>query len=62
MASSETKKQIPLRLSDNLYREIAAWADEDFRSVNGQIEFLLSECVKKRKKQKVPLADGGVQS
>lgn len=44
------KKQIPLRLSTKLYNEIAAWAEDDFRSVNGQIEFLLTECVKKRKK------------
>ena len=43
------KKQIPLRLSGKLYAEIAAWAEDDFRSVNGQIEYLLSECVKKRK-------------
>ena len=44
------KKQIPLRLSPKLYSEIAAWAEDDFRSVNGQIEYLLSECVRKRKK------------
>ncbi|HHT68861.1 MAG TPA: PTS ascorbate transporter subunit IIC [Firmicutes bacterium] len=44
------KKQVPLRLSLKLYEEIAAWAEEDFRSVNGQIEFLLTECVRQRKK------------
>jgi len=43
------KKQIPLRLSAKLYAELAAWAEDDFRSVNGQIEYLLTECVKKRK-------------
>jgi hypothetical protein len=43
------KKQIPLRLSSRLYAEIAAWAEDEFRSVNGQIEYLLTECVKKRK-------------
>ena len=42
------KKQIPLRLSPQLYEALAAWAEEDFRSVNGQIEYLLTECVKKR--------------
>ncbi|MEG0227195.1 MAG: PTS ascorbate transporter subunit IIC [Lachnospiraceae bacterium] len=45
-----TKKQIPLRLSKTLYDGIAAWAEDDFRSVNGQIEYLLSECVRQRKK------------
>ena len=44
------KKQIPLRLSPKLYEAIAAWAEDDFRSVNGQIEYLLSECVRQRKK------------
>ncbi|MBO7631848.1 MAG: PTS ascorbate transporter subunit IIC [Lachnospiraceae bacterium] len=44
------KKQVPLRLSETLYNAIAAWAEDDFRSVNGQIEYLLSECVKQRKK------------
>ena len=44
------KKQVPLRLSAKLYAELAAWAEEDFRSVNGQIEYLLTECVKQRKK------------
>ena len=44
------KKQIPLRLSENLFNEISAWAEDDFRSVNGQIEYLLTECVRQRKK------------
>ena len=47
---ADPKKQIPLRLSAKLYAAIAAWAEDDFRSVNGQIEYLLTECVKQRKK------------
>jgi hypothetical protein len=46
----DKKKQIPLRLSDRLYRELAAWAEDEFRSVNGQIEYLLSEALRRRKK------------
>ena len=46
----DNKKQIPLRLSPKLYNAIVAWAEADFRSVNGQIEYLLSECVRQRKK------------
>ena len=42
------KKQIPLRLSVKLYNAIAAWAEDDFRSVNGQIEYLLSEDMRER--------------
>ena len=44
------KKQVPLRLSPALYNAIAAWAEDDFRSINGQIEYLLTECVRQRKK------------
>ena len=44
------KKQVPLRLNAKLYEALAAWAEDDFRSVNGQIEYLLTECVKQRKK------------
>ncbi len=47
----KAKKQILLRLSPSLWNDIAAWAEEDFRSINSQIEYLLSECVKKHKKQ-----------
>lgn len=46
-----SKKQIPLRLSALLYAELMQWAEDDFRSVNGQIEYLLTECVKHRKKK-----------
>ena len=41
---AEPKKQIPLRLNAKLYDALAAWAEDDFRSVNGQIEYLLTEC------------------
>lgn len=46
------KKQLLLRLSPSLWKELAAWAEDDFRSINGQIEYLLTECVKQRKKSK----------
>jgi len=44
------KKQVPLRLSASLWKELVAWAEDDFRSLNGQIEYLLNEAVNKRKK------------
>lgn len=49
-SDKNTKKQVPLRLSSSLYAELMKWAEDDFRSVNGQIEYLLTECVKYRKK------------
>ena len=52
MAKSEDKKkQVPLRISDALFAELSAWAKDDFRSVNGQMEYLLTECVKWRKRK-----------
>ena len=48
----KAKKQIILRITPSLWEEIAQWADEDFRSINSQIEFLLTEAVKKRKNKR----------
>ena len=47
----QEKKQVPLRLSKKLFDELMAWAEDDFRSLNGQIEFLLTEAVRKRRKK-----------
>lgn len=49
---NKAKKQVPLRLSPTLYVELMEWAEADFRSLNGQIEYLLTECVKHRKGKK----------
>ncbi len=48
MPDSNSKKAFPLRISESLFEQIRTWANEDMRSVNGQIEFLLNEAVKKR--------------
>ena len=48
----KAKKQMLLRLSPSLWDEIATWAEEDFRSINSQVEYLLTECVRQRKKGK----------
>jgi len=46
------RKSFPLRISPELYEELRRWAEQDFRSVNGQIEFILREAVRKRKRDK----------
>ncbi len=51
------KKQILLRLSSSLWEELASWAQDDFRSINGQIEFLLTESVRQRRKRDFPDSD-----
>ena len=42
------KKSIILRLPPSLHNQVAAWAEEDFRSVNGQIEYLLTRAVQEK--------------
>jgi len=51
------KKQLLLRLAPALWQDLAVWAEDDFRSINGQIEYLLSEAVKQRKKGKYTKTD-----
>ena len=43
-----TKKAFPLRLDPKLYDALRRWSEQEFRSVNGQIEFLLRDAVQKR--------------
>lgn len=50
---ADEKKQIPLRVSSSLYKELSRWAEDEFRSINGQIEYLLTEAVKKRRNEKI---------
>ncbi|HWN82206.1 MAG TPA: hypothetical protein VNM87_08940 [Candidatus Udaeobacter sp.] len=45
------RKAFPLRLDPKLYEELRRWAAAEFRSVNGQIEFLLRHAVAERRKK-----------
>lgn len=40
------KKSFVLRIDENTYKALEKWASDDFRSVNGQIEFLLDQKLK----------------
>jgi hypothetical protein len=44
---SASKKRFLLRIDQQLYDSLEKWAGDEFRSVNGQIEFLLKEAVRK---------------
>lgn len=44
------KKSILLRLSPRMWEEISKWAEDEFRSVNGQIEYILSDALQKKYK------------
>ena len=46
------RKSFPLRIGPELYEELRRWAEQDFRSVNGQIEFILREAVRRRKRDR----------
>ena len=46
------KKKFLLRLDDSLYSALEKWAADDLRSVNAQIEFLLTDAVKKADRMK----------
>ena len=45
----ESRKSFLLRIDPELWRELERWAQDELRSVNGQIEFLLKQAVLKRK-------------
>ena len=47
-----TRKAFALRIDPKLFEEVRKWADADFRSVNGQIEFLLLKAVRERRKSR----------
>jgi len=48
------KKTLLLRLNPKMWEEINRWAEDEFRSVNGQIEYILQEAINKRKKGTKP--------
>lgn len=47
---ADDRKAFLLRADPLLWREIERWAADELRSVNGQIEFLLREAVRRRRK------------
>jgi hypothetical protein len=47
------KKAFVLRINPDMLKELEAWAQQDFRSVNGQIEYLLSEALRKQRRSRV---------
>jgi len=42
------RKSFPLRVDPKLWAELEAWAEQELRSVNGQIEYILREAVRRR--------------
>ena len=44
------KKKLLLRIDPKLHDELRKWADDDFRSINSQIEFLLRKAILENRK------------
>ena len=41
------KKSFPLRIDEQIFNLLKHWAEDEFRSVNGQIEFVLREALRR---------------
>ena len=48
------KKRFLLRLDEKLFQALERWAADDLRSINGQIEFLLKDCLRRTGRLKPP--------
>jgi hypothetical protein len=51
------KKSYPLRISADVLEALVRWADDDLRSANAQIEYLLREALRKAGRLKPAPAD-----
>ena len=50
--SMAQKKSVILRIDPKLWKELNYWAKDELRSLNGQMEYILREAVRKRKNLK----------
>ena len=51
--TGEERKAFLLRVPEALLVELKAWADQELRSLNGHLEYLLRDAVRRRKKEKL---------
>jgi hypothetical protein len=42
-----TRKSYPLRLNEEIYEALKRWSEDELRSVNGQIEYVLRDALRK---------------
>lgn len=56
--AAEERKAFLLRIDPQLWSELEAWAADELRSVNGQVEYLLRQAVQKRKRSLAAEGDG----
>ena len=53
------KKSFALRVDEEVYDALEKWAASEFRSVNGQIEWVLAEALKRARRFPKPKKDKG---
>ena len=53
------KKPILLRINQELWDDLNRWAKDELRSLNGQIEYVLRESIRRRKKHKPQHEENG---
>ncbi len=46
------KKPFALRIDEKMMQAVEKWAEDEFRSTNGQIEWIIHEALKKQKRLK----------
>ncbi|MGN6292585.1 MAG: hypothetical protein ACTHMV_07545 [Chitinophagaceae bacterium] len=49
---SSPKKSFIIRIDNEIYKALEKWAADEFRSVNGQVEWILSQKLKEAKRLK----------
>lgn len=55
------RKTFLLRIDPDLWNELQRWAADELRSVNGQIEYILRQAVRDRRRKAVPAPRDGSQ-
>jgi hypothetical protein len=50
--AEKDKKAFVLRINQELLKDLETWSQDEFRSINGQIEYILTQAIKNRKKTK----------
>ena len=49
MSNDKNRKQILLRINPDLFKELNRWAEDEMRSLNAQIEYILTKSLKKER-------------
>ncbi|MEE4216250.1 MAG: Arc family DNA-binding protein [Xanthomonadales bacterium] len=54
-----SKKSFPLRINEEIWEAVRRWSDEELRSVNAQIEYLVRDALRKAGRLPGPVAKAG---